>query len=428
MKRFAGHRFALAALLLVPIGCSGGGSSGTGAGPAVTHTAPAATPPNTSACASATPAPAPSPTGGPPYTPAGLTVPSGLRISVIANVAGARELTFAPNGDLFVGTGGSAIYLIRDAEAPQAGTPHVFAALSDSPAAGVALDVGSCALYAGTQFGVWRIAYTVGDQTARAAPQKIASIRSGGGGGHVTTSVAVIGNIVYASVGSSCNACNETDPTRATIQIMGLVGENMHAKAVHIRNAIALAVNPNTKTLWAGDAGQDGLPLGHPYEFFDPVSLRSGVADYGWYECEENHVAYVAGANCAGEVVPRVEFRAYQTIIGAAFYQEQPSGQFSFPVKYAGGAFVAMHGSWHKLSDGTYYSPPRVAFVAMNADTPRTPVNWSNPQAQWTDFISGFQKADGVTRIGRPTGIAVGPQGDLFVADDQTGNIYRVRP
>ena len=32
------------------------------------------------------------------------------------------------------------------------------------------------------------------------------------------------------------------------------------------------------------------------------------------------------------------------------------------------------------------------------------------------------------SRIGRPTGVAVGPQGDLFVADDQTGNIYRIRP
>ncbi|MGH8165553.1 MAG: hypothetical protein ACREP1_14600 [Rhodanobacteraceae bacterium] len=30
--------------------------------------------------------------------------------------------------------------------------------------------------------------------------------------------------------------------------------------------------------------------------------------------------------------------------------------------------------------------------------------------------------------MGRPTGIAVGPLGDLFVADDQTGAIYRIRP
>ncbi|MBV9737347.1 MAG: hypothetical protein JO177_04175 [Candidatus Eremiobacteraeota bacterium] len=45
--------------------------------------------------------------------------------------------------------------------------------------------------------------------------------------------------------------------------------------------------------------------------------------------------------------------------------------------------------------------------------------------------IAGFSLAMalvGGSRIGRPTGVAVGPQGDLFVADDQTGNIYRIRP
>ena len=64
----------------------------------------------------------------------------------------------------------------------------------------------------------------------------------------------------------------------------------------------------------------------------------------------------------------------------------------------------------------------------MNGDAPRTPVNWSDPTAQWSDFISGFQLADGTTRIGRPTGVAVGASGSLFVADDQTGDIYRIRP
>lgn len=42
--------------------------------------------------------------------------------------------------------------------------------------------------------------------------------------------------------------------------------------------------------------------------------------------------------------------------------------------------------------------------------------------------MTGFQLANG-GRIARPTGIAVGPQGDLFVhGDDQNGNIYRIRP
>ena len=31
-------------------------------------------------------------------------------------------------------------------------------------------------------------------------------------------------------------------------------------------------------------------------------------------------------------------------------------------------------------------------------------------------------------RIARPTGIAVGPEGSLFVSDDKAGEIYRIRP
>jgi glucose/arabinose dehydrogenase len=338
-------------------------------------------------------------------------------------------LAFAPNGDLFVGTAGSKVYLVPNADgALTAAAPKVFAELGDSPAAGVALDTssGNSALYVGTQFGVYRIPYTAGDQTAQSAPVKIARVRPGGASDHSTTSVAVAGSTLYASVGSSCNACTETDPTRATVQQMAFDGSGMTAKAVHIRNAIALAFNPNTGTVWAGGAGQDSLPAGHPYEYFDALTLHAGVADYGWPDCEENHVAYTQGANCSNAVVPLVEFPAYATIIGAAFYPATPSGAYHLPQQYAGGAFVAMHGSWH-TQNGVPVAPPRVAFVPMTGDAPLSAVNWSDPTKQWSDFVTGFQRPDG-SRIGRPTGVAVGPQGDVFVADDDTGNIYRIRP
>jgi glucose/arabinose dehydrogenase len=127
--------------------------------------------------------------------------------------------------------------------------------------------------------------------------------------------------------------------------------------------------------------------------------------------------------------VPRVVFPAYETPIGAAFYPEKLSGPHAFPVKYRGGAFVALHGSWHGPAQGlSGYVPPRVVFVAMHGDVPATPVHWSDPTAQWSEFVGGYQAGASIRRIGRPTGIAIGPQGDLFVADDQTGAIYRIRP
>jgi glucose/arabinose dehydrogenase len=367
------------------------------------------------------------PAGAPPVPTAGPTVASGLKLEVIAKVAGARELSVAPNGDLFVGTLGSKIFIVPGADSTASpGAPHVFVDLGDAPAAGVAVDPSAGAIYAGTQSGVYRIAYAAGDLSARAAAAKIAAVRPNGGGGHETTSVAVSGSTLYASVGSSCDACTERDPTRATIQQMHLDGSAMSAKAIHIRNAIALTVNPNTGTLWAGGAGQDLLPDGHPYEYFDPVTLHSGTADYGWPACEENRHAYTQGANCSNTIVPRVEFPAYTTIMGAAIYPATPAGSFHLPQQYAGGAFVTLHGSWHTRS-GIPIASPLVAFVPLRGDTPSTPVSWSDPTKQWTPILSGFQRSDG-SRIARPSGIAIGPQGSLLVADDQTGTIYRIRP
>lgn len=443
-KRIRG--LAASALVIIALsasclaGCGGGGGAASTppvGGGKVTST-PSPTPPptptpypgrgNAQAC---TPSqtPSPVPPGPSPMPAVGLSVPAGLNIDIIANVNAARELAVAPNGDLFVGTSGSQVYIVPNADSSSnPGAPHVFVDLGDAPAAGVTLSTTtqSCALYVGTQFGVYRIPYSIGDENPQASAVKIASVRPGGSADHLTTSVAVSTTKLYASIGSSCDVCSETDPTRATIQQMNLDGTGMTAKAVNVRNAIALAISPNTGTLWAGGAGQDSLPLGHPYEYFDGVTLHLGVADYGWPNCEENQIAYVPGANCSNTVVPRVEFPAYQTIIGAAIYPASPAGSYHLPSQYASGIFVAMHGSWHE-QNGIAIAPPRVSFVPMNGDTPLTSVNWSDPTKQWTDFITGFQLSDG-SRIGRPTGIAVGPQGDLFVGDDQTGNIYRIRP
>ncbi len=179
-----------------------------------------------------------------------------------------------------------------------------------------------------------------------------------------------------------------------------------------------------------GSRRQDSLPLGHPYEIFDAVTLQPNPANYGWPECYDDRLvspAY-AGYDCSQTVLPRAVFPAYETPIGAVFYEPPAGATYAFPASYLGGAFVTLHGSWHQ-TNGAYIGPPRVAFVPFaSADTPATPVNWNNPAAQWTEFIGGFQLADGVTRIGRPTGIAVGTDGSLFVADDLTGNIYRIRP
>lgn len=364
---------------------------------------------------------------------AALTVPRGFTIVPIAHVQGARTLAFAPDGTLFVGTAGEDVYAIARADAAEAaGTPRVFAHFDDAPAAGVAFAGDN--LYVGTTSAIWRVGYQSNDRGRRPAPYKLASVRTGSppagsdGDVHTTTSVAAFGNTVYASVGSSCNACVETDSTRATI---GRVRDRVYEViAKNNRNAIALTVNPNTGALWAGTAGEDDLPAGHPYEIFDDVTAHALPVDYGWPFCYENRksnpVRAWSGKSCRNAAVPRVVFPAYETPTAAAFYPQHPRGRYAFPANYAGGAFVALHGSWHRGVAG--FMPPRVVFVRMHGDAPARAVDWGDPAAQWIEFVGGYQEGGTARRFGRPAGIAVGPQGDLFVSDDATGAIYRIRP
>jgi glucose/arabinose dehydrogenase len=367
-----------------------------------------------------------------PDTAQSLAVPSGFQILTVAHVLSARELAALPTGDLIVGTSSSNIYIVPNAEGGAVGQPQLFATLPDAHAAGVAFAAEPSVIYFASEHGIYATNYSAGQRTASTITL-IARVRTGpiapnsDGDVHVTTSVAYADGTLYASVGSSCNACTEVDPTRASILSIPLRGGNPVKRATRIRNAIALAINPQTHALWAGVAGQDTLPFGHPYEFLDDVTSHPGVADYGWPECEENHHAYTPGAHCVNTVAPLIVLPAYATVIAAIFYPSDQTGGYAFPAKYRGALFATMHGSWHTTSNGDYAAMPQVVVVMMNGDRPRTPVDWGNPRVQWQTFVGGFQPG-WRERVGRPTGITVGPQGSLFVADDMRGAIYRIRP
>jgi glucose/arabinose dehydrogenase len=363
---------------------------------------------------------------------AGPKVPSNFTIQTIAQIGSARELVALPDGDILVGTSGSQVYIIPDAESSRPGTPAVFATLNDTYASGVAFSAKHKEIYIATNAGIWETKYVAGRRRA-VAVHRIAQVRTGpisphsDGDVHKTTSVAYSDtvDILYISVGSSCNACGEVDPTRASILTLPGVKGPLHKIATRIRNAIATTISPSG-ALWVGGAGQDDLPFGHPYEFLDDVTSHTPIADYGWPECEENRVPYRPTARgCNETVAPLAEMPAYSTIIGAIFYPLKMNGAYAFPQSYRGALFAAAHGSWHTDSKG-YAAEPQVAVFGMNGDQPAIPVDWQNPNAQWKTFVGGFQS--GLTRIGRPTGLAVGTEGSLFIGDDDAGIVYRVRP
>ncbi|HEY4441927.1 MAG TPA: hypothetical protein VGN14_15825, partial [Candidatus Elarobacter sp.] len=158
------------------------GGASTGAQPPMSPIPPGGMNPSTSAPVStptpvdtATPAPTASPTSAPAGSPgptaapadARLHVPQGFAAAVIANVGGARELAALPNGDLIVGTGGTRVAIVPNAEASGiAGTPATFATMPEGPAQGVAY--GGGAVFVATEHHVYRIAYASGAQSGTA--------------------------------------------------------------------------------------------------------------------------------------------------------------------------------------------------------------------------------------------------------------------
>jgi glucose/arabinose dehydrogenase len=85
-----------------------------------------------------------------------------------------------------------------------------------------------------------------------------------------------------------------------------------------------------------------------------------------------------------------------------------------FPGEYRGGAFVAFHGSWNRapLPQQGY----NVTFV---------PFENGRPTGRFTVFADGFRGETRETTY-RPTGLAEGPDGSLYVSDDRGGRIYRI--
>jgi glucose/arabinose dehydrogenase len=432
---FGSNRALLFAILTVPltIACSSGGGNANDARAASNAATPTPVPGATATPTAA--ATATSSATNPPAADSRLVFAPGFSANVVGNVGGARELATLPNGDMLIGTGGSTIFLLPNADAATSGgAPAPFITLSEGPAEGVAYGPNG-AIYAATNTTIWKIAYKTGDR-AESNAVAIAHVRTGSvapnsdGDIHRSTSVVATASKVYAGVGSSCNSCIETDPTRASVQQMNLDGSAMSRLAENARNPIALAIDPATASLWIGGAGQDSLPYSHPYEYVDSPTLHgTSNVNYGWPACEENHHLYNPrhqnpAPDCSQTVAPAIEFPAYSTLVGATFYPAGQGGTYAFPAAYKGGLFVTSHGSWHCCPS----TPPRVYFVPMSGDSPAVPANWSDPTVQGQPFVSGFGTSGDNNYIGRPTGIAVGSNGSLFFTDDDTGNIIRIRP
>lgn len=232
-------------------------------------------------------------------------------------------------------------------------------------------------------------------------------------GGHMTRTILFANGKLYVSAGSSCNVCTENDPRRAAVSEMNDDGSAEHVFASGLRNAVGLAFNDRTGTVWVTDNGRDWLGDNLPPDEVD--DLGQGGGDFGWPFCYGDRVPDTSfggtTARCRATVPPRVEIQAHSAPLGLVFY----TGEM-FPAEYRGDLFIALHGSWNR-SVPTGYKVIRVK------------VNDRGEPSGVEDFITGWLPP-GETRqgkwMGRPVGLAVGPDGSLYISDDGSGSIYRL--
>jgi glucose/arabinose dehydrogenase len=143
--------------------------------------------------------------------------------------------------------------------------------------------------------------------------------------------------------------------------------------------------------------------------------VEEGI-DYGWPFC---HSGYIVDPDmgfegaCNEVPTPVADLQAHSAPLGLAFYPDVASGGSSFPDEYKGDLFIAYHGSWNRS-------------VPTGYKVVRLPFDGGEPGGQVEDFAVGWLNEVDGTSTGRPVGLAIGPDGALYVSDDKGGVIYRI--
>ncbi len=222
--------------------------------------------------------------------------------------------------------------------------------------------------------------------------------------------------MLYISVGSTCNECQEDNPENATIVRASKDGKTRTIFASGLRNTIGFDWEPTTGALYGIDHGIDWL--GDEVQIEELNRIEQGKK-YGW-----PYVYGMSGINphinppegitleqwAKQSTEPVLGYTAHSAPMQMAFYDGN-----AFPADYRGDAFIAMRGSWNRR-------PPSGYEVVR--------VNFENGKpVRFEKFLEGFllQQENGkYGYLGRLTGIAVGRDGSLFVADDSDGVVYKV--
>ncbi len=381
-----------------------------------------------------------------------LTVPSGFAISVFARVDGARFMAVAPNGDVLVsqpGDGKVTLLRPREGQAPQSFT---FASGLNRPHDLVFHEVsGKTYLYVSEQDKVGRYLYTKGDTGGQGREVVVTGLP--GGGNHPLKNIALNGDQLYVSIGSSSNADPkdlQMNPKRAAIYVYSANKTNQPATsgtlfAQGIRNAEGLTFAPGSDKLWVVVNNRDNIAYpfhkdltddgkddygqviqayvnDHPPE--EVIQVKQG-ANYGWPYCNPdpdsatglsdmpfNHDAQNnpdgQTFDCTAKAT-RVDkgIHAHSAPLGVAFWTGGPGA-------YKNVMTTGLHGCWNCSKAFGY----KVVFFPLLAN---------GTLGDEADLVSGWV-TDPATKQqwGRPVDTLPMSDGSLLISDDGSGTVYRL--
>jgi len=404
-----------------------------------------------------------------PGDDSGLQLPPGFCATIFAdNIGHARHLVVAPNGVVYVNTWSGSFYPPGEA-APEGG---FLVALQDKRGRGKA-DVierfgetaktggrggTGIALYSGSIYAeindrIVKYALPVGLVVPQGAAITVVSGLPLGGDHPMHPFFIDAQGMLYVDVATATNSCQLKNRTLQSpgaapcteLETRGGIWRYDANKtdqkfspaeryATGIRNVEGFGIDSKDHSVFITQHGRDQLHANWPDLYpldqeatlpAEEVMLLKQGGDYGWPECYYDQfqqklvLAPEYGGDgghkvgvCASKVAPVAAFPAHWGPNGMVFYDQN-----RFPARYRDGVFIAFHGSWDRapFPQGGY----NVVFQPLVGD------HSGGACEIFADGFAGPVKSPDKA-VHRPSGVAVGPDGALFVADDITGRIYRI--
>ena len=387
---------------------------------------------------------------------AGLELPPGFEAVVVAeNLGTGRHLAVRDNGDVYLQLRQShdkgSTVAMRDTDGD--GSADEIKYFADLPGTGIRIHNGY--LYTSTRTTVQRFKFQ-GDQLLPEQNPETVVEGFPKQNQHAAKPFTFDGNgNMYVTVGGPSNACMEQTRTKGSPgqdpcpQLERHAGiwrfddsnpgqtqlDDGYRYATGIRHAVALRWNPGADKLYAVQHGRDQLHQFFPdmYSTEDNAKLPAEEflliedgSNFGWPYCyynqmkEKKLLAPEYGGDrqkvgrCAEMDDPIMGFPGHYAPNDVLFYTTD-----QFPEKYRNGAFIAFHGSWNRAPEEQ--EGYNVVFV---------PFDGEKPSGDWEVFADGFAGVKEIQSPGdaeyRPTGLAVGPEGSLYVSESTSGKIWKI--